>query len=137
MEDDMATLVQVNEVGEAQQRWTLGDKPILVGRDPECQIRLADQRASRRHLEVAPRGVGYAVTDLGSANGSLLNGRVLVTTTLLVNGDRLQVGGVTLVFEAGDTKGLGTIISELAQEATESGKGYRTMLREISRDSKE
>jgi DNA-binding NtrC family response regulator len=59
---------------------------------------LEDPRASERHLEVTREGAVVAVRDLGSSNGTLLNGRPLTTQTRLRDGDLLELGRSLLVF---------------------------------------
>jgi predicted component of type VI protein secretion system len=70
---------------------------FLIGRGAECHIRPNSDWVSRQHclLRVAPEGV--AVRDLGSRNGTLVNGMRVVDERALENGDQLQVG--PLVFE--------------------------------------
>ncbi len=80
-------------------RVTLRDRVILIGRSPECTVVLQDHNASRRHAEVRPRGTGYVVRDLGSTNGTQVNG-VRVTEQPLNDGDELTFGGTSLRFQA-------------------------------------
>jgi pSer/pThr/pTyr-binding forkhead associated (FHA) protein len=54
---------------------------------------------SRRHAEVRPAADGWTVTDLGSTNGVLLNGRSAQGVAPLRAGDRLGLGSTELVFE--------------------------------------
>ncbi|MET0802231.1 MAG: adenylate/guanylate cyclase domain-containing protein [Actinomycetota bacterium] len=70
-------------------------EPIEIGRD--CAgVLLADPEISRRHLELRPNGRGIVVTDLGSLNGTSLNGRALEMAAVLHAGDLVQFGGCTL-----------------------------------------
>jgi len=54
---------------------------------------------SRRHAEVRPAGEGFAVADLGSMNGTTVNG-VAVREQALADGDEIGVGSTTIRFEA-------------------------------------
>ncbi|HMK10069.1 MAG TPA: adenylate/guanylate cyclase domain-containing protein [Acidimicrobiales bacterium] len=68
---------------------------IEIGRD--CAgVLLADPEISRRHLELRPNGSGVVVTDLGSLNGTLINGRPLDAPYVLHQGDVVTFGGCTL-----------------------------------------
>ena len=77
----------------------LEGQTLTVGRSPECGIILTDPRCSRSHLRIEPVGEGYRAVDLGSQNGTILNGR-RVREALLRPGDVLLVGGTRLIFEA-------------------------------------
>jgi adenylate cyclase len=73
----------------------LVSEPIEIGRD--CAgVLLADPEISRRHLELRPNGSGVVITDLGSLNGTLLNGRPLEISVALHAGDLVQFGGCSL-----------------------------------------
>ena len=56
-----------------------------------------DGNASRRHAEIAQEGSVYVLVDLGSTNGTELNGR-RVTRQELADGDRITIGATDLVF---------------------------------------
>jgi hypothetical protein len=75
--------------------------PIVVGRDPSCGLVLADPRASRRHLEISGDGATIRFRDLGSSNGTRLNGAP-VTEGELALGDVLGIGDSELAVEPGD-----------------------------------
>ena len=79
----------------------LGATPVTIGRLPECDIVLGDANASRRHVEVRQAtdgGGGYIVTDLGSTNGTKVNG-VGIRTHRLQDGDEITIGSTRLRFE--------------------------------------
>src|SRR5439155_1098214 len=54
---------------------------------------------SRRHAEIRPRGGSWVLTDLGSTNGSCLNGRRIEDPEVLKPGDEIELGTSTLTFE--------------------------------------
>jgi hypothetical protein len=81
------------------RRIALGEDPAVIGRSAECAVSLNDPRASRRHAEVQPRDGGFVVVDLGSMNGTRVNG-VPVQEHLLRDGDEISVGATALRFEA-------------------------------------
>jgi hypothetical protein len=68
----------------------------VVGRGADADIQLTDTGVSRRHVELAVEGDGVSVTDLGSTNGTYVNGR-RVSSALAVDGDRITVGTTELV----------------------------------------
>jgi hypothetical protein len=84
------------------QRITLGANPVRIGRLPGCDIVLADPNVSRRHAEVrrTDDGLGgYLVADLGSTNGTRVNG-IAIQSQRLEHGDEITVGGTRIRYEA-------------------------------------
>ncbi len=67
------------------------DAEVVLGRDPECPVRLPAGDVSRRHARIWPEGDGHLVADLGSTNGTWVNGREVERTRLRA-GDRIRVG---------------------------------------------
>ena len=82
------------------ERITIGERPISVGRLPECTITLDDANVSRRHSEFRPAGTGYIAVDLGSTNGTKVNGVRIEGERMLIDGDIVSVGSTHLRFEA-------------------------------------
>jgi hypothetical protein len=80
-------------------RFVLGDTVVTVGRLPESNLSLGDPNVSRQHAEIRPSGGGYQLVDLGSTNGSKING-VRVSERLLRDGDELTFGSTSFRFEA-------------------------------------
>jgi len=80
-------------------RVQLGEASVVIGRLTECDITLADPRVSRRHAEVRPDYGGHKVVDLGSMNGTTVNG-VAVREHALVEGDTIGVGSTVIRYEA-------------------------------------
>jgi pSer/pThr/pTyr-binding forkhead associated (FHA) protein len=70
---------------------------VVLGRSRECDVRVADLNASRRHAELQKDGEGYWIVDLGSMNGTLLNGRP-IDRARLEDGDRITLGATEIVF---------------------------------------
>ena len=81
------------------ERVVLGDRPLTIGRTPECDVTVNDANVSRRHAEIRPWGDGFVLVDLGSTNGSRVNG-VAVSQRELNDGDELQFGNTRLLFQA-------------------------------------
>ncbi len=80
-------------------RIALGDHTVTIGRKPESTIVLADPNVSRNHAEVRPHGAGWVLVDLGSTNGSRVNGQK-VAEQVLTDGDDLSFGNTHIRFEA-------------------------------------
>ena len=78
----------------------LGDRPVTVGRLAECTIPLNDQNVSRRHAEIRPGRGTYVVADLGSTNGTMVNGTRISGEQRLADGDILSFGSTYVRFEA-------------------------------------
>jgi hypothetical protein len=81
------------------RRVSLGDTPVSIGRSAECDVRLTDTSVSRRHAEVRRSGDTWTIVDLGSTNGTRVNGAG-VRERRLSDGDTIAVGDATLRFEA-------------------------------------
>jgi hypothetical protein len=80
-------------------RYVLVDHTVVVGRSPECDISIVDSNVSRRHAEIQPRGDGFVVVDLGSTNGTRVNG-IRVSERELQDGDELAFGNTRMLFQA-------------------------------------
>lgn len=93
-------LIVIKGVDEGKQ-FDLSSPVITVGRHSSCTITLHDTQVSRRHLELrAIPGGGYEIIDLGSGNGSLVNGQP-VKNAPLRSGDYITIGQSHLVYSGG------------------------------------
>jgi len=74
-------------------------KPVtLIGRNESCDLIVSDPLVSRRHCQILWDGVYCTVEDLGSTNGTYVNGQPLTTAYALRPGDRLQISDVVFNF---------------------------------------
>ena len=80
-------------------RVRLAEEPLVIGRLPECDVVLADPNVSRRHAEVRRDGSAVVLVDLGSTNGTRVNG-AHVKQRQLADGDEISIGSSSLRFEA-------------------------------------
>ncbi len=80
------------------RRVGIADEIITIGRLPECAIALDDPNVSRRHAQIRRDGLDIVLVDLGSTNGTKVNG-VLVREHRLLPGDTIMVGTTSLRFE--------------------------------------
>jgi hypothetical protein len=83
--------LEVTEPGRAARRVTLPSRPMTIGRASDCELALADAHASRRHARLEVRGGLIVLTDLGSMNGTRVNGH-RVREVVLGAGDRIELG---------------------------------------------
>src|SRR5712692_10883312 len=99
----------IERSGEAQQVFELPlNRPINLGRAESNDLVLRDTNVSRRHAIVGPAGEGnWKITDLGSANGVMLNGAA-VQEAALANNDLIAIGSFTLRFESMESQMLVT-----------------------------
>jgi len=82
----------------AGRRFALADQPIVLGRSEKCAVYIADPRASRRHAQIAWDGETSTLSDLGSANGTFLNGRRISAPETLRDGDEITVASAVFTF---------------------------------------
>jgi len=91
-------LVITDDEGRSHGVPLAGDE-VVIGRAPECAVRLEDRVVSRRHARLRRTDDGWRVEDLGSAAGSTLDGDRLTAAAPLAPGDALRIGGYTLRLE--------------------------------------
>lgn len=70
----------------------------LIGRDAGCMVQLTDARTSKRHALIRKEDDEWVVQDLGSRNGTRVNGADLAKPTVLNDGDRVRFGPVEFEF---------------------------------------
>jgi hypothetical protein len=81
------------------KRMAVGRGGAVLGRSRDCDIAVDDANVSRRHAEIRPDGRGgWVVQDLGSTNGTKVNGRTISGPTALEPGDRLVLGTADVRF---------------------------------------
>lgn len=76
----------------------LGQQPVVVGRDPECDYPLDDLAISRQHFRIEPEGDDFRLVDLGSRNGTFLNRGRLQGSAILRDGDLIAIGAHVFKF---------------------------------------
>lgn len=77
------------------------DRPTVVGRDPECERVLDHPMVSWRHAEITRVGNGFRIEDLGSTNGTFLNGKRLTKPTPAKDGDVVSIASFSITLTAG------------------------------------
>ena len=81
------------------KRLVVGPAGVTLGRSRQCDVVLNDPNVSRQHAEIRPRGGSWVLTDLGSTNGSRLNGRAIEGPEVLKPGDEIELGSTSFTFE--------------------------------------
>ena len=64
---------------------------LIIGRDERCDLVVPERQVSRQHAAITLEGEGYVVRDLGSKNGTFVNGRELNGPHVLQDGDEIQI----------------------------------------------
>jgi Protein of unknown function (DUF3662)/FHA domain len=81
------------------KRLVVGPGGVTMGRSRQCDVMLDDPNISRTHAEIRARGGSWVLTDLGSTNGSRLNGRRVDGSEVLKPGDEIELGTSRITFE--------------------------------------
>jgi len=80
-------------------RFEIGDRPVTVGRAPDCDLVLNDPTVSKHHLELRRQGADVVLVDLGSTNGTRVNDAG-IHERVLADGDEIRLGATVLRYEA-------------------------------------
>ena len=95
-----ATLIMTRGPGPGT-RFDIGAAPVTIGRQDQCDVQVKGTWVSRQHTRIAWSGTEYVVEDLGSTNGTFVNGERISGPRALKSGDLLQLGTkVELAFQA-------------------------------------
>jgi DNA-binding winged helix-turn-helix (wHTH) protein len=84
------------------REWRLVAGPNIIGRDRDCAIRIDSATISRRHARVIVTTHQTTIEDLGSKNGTQINGHPITGTVVLNDGDAVQVGSIALTYRVID-----------------------------------
>ena len=87
---EAALLLRI-EGGEIKERWSLAAPATTIGRWQDNDLVVDDRWVSRHHARVRREGDQYFIEDLGSKNGTLVNGWRITGPTALADGDEIQV----------------------------------------------
>jgi pSer/pThr/pTyr-binding forkhead associated (FHA) protein len=94
-----ASFVLIKKDGQ-RRAFPLAAGITIIGRHPNCDLRIPLMDISRRHCQIDCHGGLFSLRDLGSANGTFVNGE-RVEETQLKPGDHIQIGQVTFMLEVG------------------------------------
>jgi serine protease Do len=101
MEGEIAGTLTVNVKGEEIGTYDIPPTPIIVGRDPRSDIVMKNEIVSKSHLKIIPKGDQFFLVDLGSTNGTYVNGEK-ITETLVTPDHMVQLGkkgNIKLIFK--------------------------------------
>jgi class 3 adenylate cyclase len=106
----MDVRLTIRAPGEPPADYTLAGEPVVLGRDPSCEIQIPSQYVSRRHARIEPNGSDLLIVDLGGRNPVLLNGAPVAGSARLVPGDTVTIADVTIDIGGGEGVSTGTIV---------------------------
>ncbi len=117
------------------KEFDIGERSITIGRSPDADIILLDDKVSRVHCGIRLWDGEFYIKDLKSKNGTFVNGRRVEVAKLKAS-DVIKVGSYTFTFEQPAGTGTETALREISDEM-DLGKGYSTLLKEIVNTSQE
>lgn len=126
-------LLRYTKKDGTQMEFELGERPITIGRSPEADVVVLDDKASRIHCGIRLWDGEFYIKDLKSRNGTYVNDQ-LVEVAKLKQGDHVRVGSMLLSFEQDPVKHTDVALREVEEEMA-LGKGYSTILKEIVDDA--
>ena len=103
------------------QRWPLR-AAVLIGREPECDIVIAERQVSRHHARFIPTPKGILLEDMGSKNGTHHNGLPLIDATLLEDGDVIQIALVQQFLFVSSDATMPLVGEDLEQQTIHTGR---------------
>jgi len=109
----MSFQLTIAEGKEAGKEFVFDQGSVTIGRTSDCDVILYDPGVSRKHARIFSEGEAYFVEDMGSSNGTKVNGSV-IKKQKLADGDAVSLGPVVFNF-------LGRVIEEAAEQAAASG----------------
>jgi pSer/pThr/pTyr-binding forkhead associated (FHA) protein len=89
----------VRQGAQAGMSFPLTGNQLLIGREEGLEIVLQDPESSRRHVRISWQGGQFVIEDLGSTNGTFVNGVQITTPQILNPGDSIGIGQTALVFQ--------------------------------------
>ncbi len=100
-------------------RTVLGSTKLTIGRAADNNLVVTDPTVSSHHAEIRPEGQGYSIVDLGSTNGTFINGQPLVRSVprRLHPGDTIRIGDLTFMYEASGAPGSASTAYDPSQGA--------------------
>lgn len=92
MSGQEVAMLLVQEGDSPKTQWPLVKTTIIIGREAESDVQVSDRQVSRQHAEICRTLEGYTLRDLGSKNGTFLNGEpVSQEPRLMRNGDQIGI----------------------------------------------
>ncbi len=94
----MGFQLKIAEGKDAGKEFEFDQDSVLIGRTPECDVVLYDAGVSRKHCRIFGEGSRFLIEDMGSSNGTKVNGSPITKKQELADGDQLTLGPVVFVF---------------------------------------
>ena len=104
--------------GRELDKFLIGQGKVIIGRSPECDIRIDNPAISRKHATIEFMDGVYVATDLNSSNGSFINGDALKAPTQLKPGDVLGLAKFELQFQDDPRAEIDRITGSMDLEST-------------------
>lgn len=79
-----------------ETQWEFAVPEVIIGRDPSCELSIADDTVSAHHARLSYHHNQWWVEDLQSTNGTFLNDEKVYTPTVIISGDELRCGKIDL-----------------------------------------
>ncbi len=118
MPNQEVAMLLVQEGNSPKTQWPLVKSNIIIGREQDSDIQINDRQVSRRHAEITRTIEGYILRDLGSKNGTFLNGDPLSRSPRLMrNGDEVGIALCAKLTFIED-EATAPVILELSQKAS-------------------
>jgi pSer/pThr/pTyr-binding forkhead associated (FHA) protein len=89
--------LKISGLGQGDRIIELEERELVIGRGPECRIQLPASTVSRKHAQIFFRNEEYHIEDLGSANGTYVNG-IKIVKCVLRNKDQIDIGEARMLF---------------------------------------
>ncbi|MBU6153042.1 MAG: FHA domain-containing protein [Bdellovibrionales bacterium] len=91
-------ILEFGDAGDGGRVYEMADDEIAIGRAPNCHVILEDRKSSRKHVVILKKEKQWLLKDLGSANGTLVNG-ARVDEHILSSGDEIRIGDTHFRFK--------------------------------------
>lgn len=98
-------LIEPGVGGERTRIISIPGEEFLIGRGHDCDLRINDGDVSRHHCQLRVRGQEVTLSDLGSSNGTFLNGNRVLSQVKLRSGDEIRLGKFRALVDLGDQPG--------------------------------
>lgn len=117
---DIYHCLELDDGERSHQRFVVRPPGLKIGRLPPSDIILSDRQVSRTHCLVELAGDGIRVSDLGSTNGTFIDGKRIEGSASLPIGSKLRVGSVSLQYQLRTAKNVGDQQSQLARPLSQA-----------------
>jgi len=119
-------------------RWTIEKEVIYIGRSPDCDYVIDDRQVSRRHSVIRKTENGFEIEDLNSKNGTFVNGIAVKKSTILQDGDIIQVALAVKIMFLGTDATIPLSISDAARmglgRLRMDDQAYRVWIKDVEID---